>query len=211
VGQVEEGKVSMVRIFISHNHRDKEWATPLAAQLKLAGADVWIDDWEIRPGESIPGRISEGIENAEVVVLLWSQNASKSSWVGAEMDTALTQLLDDQSTRLIPIRLDEAPLPALLKPRRYLRLADSGETQEVVKQILNLDTDQDLIRAIQTTINESGLEFREFLGYGVLVGCPRCGADVNELEAWQATDYQRDDTYAGAECRKCGWQGGGEL
>jgi len=34
------GRIPKVRIFISYNHRDEEWATPLAAQLKLAGADV---------------------------------------------------------------------------------------------------------------------------------------------------------------------------
>jgi hypothetical protein len=104
----------LARIFISYNHHDQDWATPLAAQLKLAGADVWIDKWEIRPGDSIPSKIGEGIATAEVVLLLWSENASKSPWVGAEMDTALTQLLDDASTRLITVRLDDEPLPALL-------------------------------------------------------------------------------------------------
>ena len=54
--------------FISHNHADKAWARELAA--RLAKVDfhgrllrVWLDDWEIHPGDSIPAKIEERPEH----------------------------------------------------------------------------------------------------------------------------------------------------
>ena len=50
-----------MHVFLSHNHRDKDIATLLAAQLRLVGADVWLDDWEIKPGDSIVGKGQRGL------------------------------------------------------------------------------------------------------------------------------------------------------
>jgi hypothetical protein len=59
-----------VHVFLSHNHQDKDVATPLAAQLRLVGADVWLDDWEIKPGDSIVGKVNEALGFADTVILL---------------------------------------------------------------------------------------------------------------------------------------------
>jgi hypothetical protein len=38
-----------MHIFLSHNSKDKEFVRRLAAQLRLGGGDVWLDEWEINP------------------------------------------------------------------------------------------------------------------------------------------------------------------
>jgi DNA-directed RNA polymerase subunit RPC12/RpoP len=76
---------------------------------------------------------------------------------------------------------------------------------------MGLDSNDQYIRAVQAEIEEAGLEFAYFHGYGVAVGCPRCGAPVDELEPWHATDSVRDDEYAGVRCKRCRWEDGGEI
>lgn len=46
-----------VHIFLSHHSKDKEFVRKLAAQVWLAGGDVWLDEWEIKPGDRIPSNI----------------------------------------------------------------------------------------------------------------------------------------------------------
>jgi hypothetical protein len=40
-----------VKIFISHNAKDKDMARLLATMFTDRGVSVWFDSWEIKPGE----------------------------------------------------------------------------------------------------------------------------------------------------------------
>jgi hypothetical protein len=51
-----------VRIFISHNVRDKETARLLATLFTDRGIGVWFDKWEIKAGESITGGIGKVLQ-----------------------------------------------------------------------------------------------------------------------------------------------------
>jgi hypothetical protein len=199
-----------VHVFLSHNHRDKDFVRSLAAQLRLVGVDVWLDEWEIEPGDRIPTKISSALELAETVVVIWSANAAASRWVDAELASALEADLSSGSSRVVPVRLDDTPLPALLRSVAWID-GRSGHAIDVARRLANIGTASEYIKAVQSEIAEAGLEFRYFHGYGVAVGCPRCGASVEDLEQWAATDYDRDDEYAGARCTRCNWEDGGEI
>ncbi|MGH3406791.1 MAG: toll/interleukin-1 receptor domain-containing protein [Streptosporangiaceae bacterium] len=201
-----------MHIFMSHNHLDKDVATPLAAQLRLSGTDVWLDDWEIRPGDSIVGKVNDALGLVDTVLLLWSTNAAASLWVQSEMETAIARRLGDGSVRIIPVRLDDTELPVLLSPLKWVRIDESPSSiGAAVRDIIGLESDQDLLRSIQQTIEDSGFEPRYFHGYGVVFGCPTCGMPSSELIQTHATDYVRDDEYAGVRCPRCRWEGGGEI
>jgi TIR domain len=51
----------------------------------LTGIDVWFDEWEIPTGDSIPGKLDEGLEAFDGFVLLWSADADRSNWVCQEL------------------------------------------------------------------------------------------------------------------------------
>ena len=67
-------------VFLSHSSRDKEVVRELAERLKRDGLRVWFDQWEIKPGDSIPSKIEEGLEHSRVLVLCMSANAFGSDW-----------------------------------------------------------------------------------------------------------------------------------
>jgi hypothetical protein len=137
----------------------------------------------------------------DTVLVLWSKNAARSRWVDAELATVLDRHLGDGSVRVIPIRLDDIELPALLRPHKWLRLEAREDVPDVAMDIAGIKSEREYLKAIQQTIEYADLQFRYFPGYGALIACPRCGRPAHELEHWHATDYKRDDEYAGAKCQ----------
>lgn len=201
------GKAS---VFLSHNTNDKEDVRRLAAAVAATGSHVWFDEWVIRPGDSIPGAIDQGLAQFNIFALVWSAAAASSQWVRTEMDAAITRWVNDRSLRLVPVILDRTPLPMLLGPLRHIDATD-GKHVRVARELLGIESDAAYRMAVQAFIDEAGLDFREFWGVGVLVACRRCGASAENIEGWQETDHQNDRSYVGARCKVCGWSEGSET
>jgi hypothetical protein len=106
--------------------------------------------------------------------------------------------------------LDETALPAMLTPLRFIRLDDKTAMSRATMEILGLQAQRDLIKALQAGLNSLELEHTEFWGVGVLFGCPSCGAGLDAIKGWQSTDDEHDRTYVGARCTECGWEDGSE-
>jgi hypothetical protein len=54
-------------VFLSHSSKDKAVVRPLAERLRKDGLKVWFDEWQIKPGDSIPAKIEEGLEHSCVL------------------------------------------------------------------------------------------------------------------------------------------------
>lgn len=206
-----DGLVNPSHFFLSHNHRDKAVARRLGTQLKLVGADVWFDEWEVKAGDSLPGKVSEGLATANGVIVLWSGNADSSRWVTMEFETAIVRAIGDRRFRLIPVILDDTPLPPLLSARKWVDLRAQDDLDQAVNDIMGFRNDRDRLRAVQETLDLAGLEAQFFYGYGPVVCCPRCGGDVAGIHSWSQVDDRRDATYAGIMCDECGFTDGGEV
>lgn len=199
-----------MHVFLSYNQAEEETARRLGVHLNLVGVDVWFDEWEIHAGDSIPGKLNEGLATFDTFILLWSKNAERSSWVRSELESAIQRGIKERNVRIIPLKLDATELPTLLQPLKWIDLS-STSIPEVVREIMGFSNERDRIRAIQDVLESAQIEVDYFHGYGAIVGCPQCGAGLGAIEAWSATDYERYDQYAGARCRECGWDGGGEV
>src|SRR6266540_7043902 len=82
----------------------------VAERLRADGLRVWLDVWEIRPGDSIPAKIEEGLEHSRVLVLCMSANAFGSDWAQLEAGTFRFRDPLNKERRFIPLRLDDAPI-----------------------------------------------------------------------------------------------------
>ncbi len=104
-------------VFLSHSTKDKSrrgGMRELANRLKKDNLRVWFDEWELKPGDSIPAKIEEGLEGSRVLVLCMSANAFGSEW--AQLETGTSRFRDplNKERRFIPLRLDDAPIKASL-------------------------------------------------------------------------------------------------
>lgn len=67
-------------LFVSYNRTDRALVGSIAERLRRARVRVWYDDWEMKPGDSLRERISDGIENASFFIAVLSPAALSSSW-----------------------------------------------------------------------------------------------------------------------------------
>jgi hypothetical protein len=107
-------------VFLSHTMADKPTVRKLADDLRSAGVRVWIDEAEIRPGDSLLGRIENGITEMECLAVALSPRSVNSAWVQKELDMALISALSDRSIRVIPLLLETCSVPLRLRDLRWI-------------------------------------------------------------------------------------------
>ncbi len=107
-------------VFLSHSSKDKPTVRELAERLRRDGLRVWLDEWEIQPGDPILLKIEEGLEQSRTLVLAMSANAFASEWVTLERQTAMFRDPTNQQRRFIPLRLDDAEIKDALRQFAYV-------------------------------------------------------------------------------------------
>ena len=122
-------------VFLSHSSKDKKIIRPLAEHLKKDGIKVWFDEWEIKPGDSIPAKIEEGLERSRVLVLCMSAHAFGSEWAQLESGTFRFRDPLNKERRFIPLRLDDAPIKGSLGQFLYINWQPADREQDYAKII----------------------------------------------------------------------------
>jgi hypothetical protein len=106
----------MSEVFLSHNSRDKPWVRELHQALAERGVtDVFLDEYAIDPGQRLVPALEGGLADTLMFILVWSGHAASSRWVAVERELALVSHLEGVTRRIVPIRVDDTPLPGFLK------------------------------------------------------------------------------------------------
>lgn len=109
-----------MKVFISHNSKDKSNAESVGQFLLDQGIDVWFDKWEIKAGESLSDKLSDGLVDAQAFLILMSPNSMSSRWVREELRVALQRRIREDDFRIIPVLLEECEIPAFLLDYVYI-------------------------------------------------------------------------------------------
>lgn len=132
----------MSSVFLSHSHADKPFARKLAADLRVAGHAVWIDEAEINIGDSLVAKIREGLDQVDFVAAIISSHSVNSEWVTRELDIASNRELKEKRVVILPLVVERVSLPGFLEGKLY---GDFSEPDSYVAS-LNL-----LLRALGPT------------------------------------------------------------
>ncbi|HEU5438933.1 MAG TPA: TIR domain-containing protein [Ktedonobacterales bacterium] len=89
-------------IFVSHSHRDDAFTSRLVADLRRAGAEVWVDMTGMDPGNFMQ-RISQALDTHEWMVLVLTPAAIGSQYVQEEVFTALHRVKQGRMHGVIPV------------------------------------------------------------------------------------------------------------
>jgi TIR domain len=111
-------KDSKARVFVSHSSKDKPFVRKLVEALKKHLLNVWVDEHEIKVGDSLVGKISEALKDADYLVIVLSQASVSSRWVEQELNAALTNQISGKGV-VLPVLLEDCELPMLLRDRLY--------------------------------------------------------------------------------------------
>ncbi|MBW5892559.1 toll/interleukin-1 receptor domain-containing protein [Pectobacterium polaris] len=112
-------KPTGLKVFISHSSKDKPFAKLLCMDLEANGHIPWLDEWDISVGESIPEKISIGLQNADFIIVILSKNSVSSKWVEREWQIKYWNEIEKGRINVLPILLQDCQIPELLRTKKY--------------------------------------------------------------------------------------------
>jgi tetratricopeptide (TPR) repeat protein len=135
----------MKTVFISYSSKDKEFSERLASDLKGYGLGVWFDQWEIKVGDSIIEKISQGIEQNNFLAIVLSSTSVQSNWVKKELNSALVSEIEKKSIIVLPILYEKCNIPILLQEKKYANFTENYERglKELLSVLLPDDFNND--------------------------------------------------------------------
>lgn len=113
------------KVFLSHASEDKErFVLDFATRLRERGIDVWLDRWEMLPGDSLVRKIfDEGLAQADAVIVVVSKFSIAKPWVREELDIAVVNKIN-KSSKLIPVVIDDCAIPQCLQATLWEKIGD---------------------------------------------------------------------------------------
>lgn len=106
-------------LFISYSHADAEFATKLAQQLFKHKAYVWIDQWELKVGDSLIDKIQNAVEGASALLVVLTKVSVESEWCKKELSSGLIRELEEKRVVVLPILLEDCKIPMFLRDKLY--------------------------------------------------------------------------------------------
>ena len=125
----------MARVFLSYDREDVGCAQSIAVLLESAGHSVWWDR-HIKGGTQFSNEIEKELEQAQAVLVLWSERSVRSAWVRDEAAAGR------DSGRLVPVLLDHAKPPLGFRQYQSIDLRNwkgDGHRDEVSQLLLSID------------------------------------------------------------------------
>ncbi len=170
-------------LFLSYARADRARAERLAAALSKAGYTLWWDAM-IEGGAQFAASIRTALEQADAVVVLWSQHSLDSDWVRDEA------ALGRDRHRLVPLTLDGVEPPLGFRQYQAIDLS-RWRGQATAKEIAAIG------RAIAAVTGNApptpavaAISRRSALGLGA--GAAALAAGGGALLAWQRGLFDRD-------------------
>lgn len=114
------GKLFEYDVFLSYSSKDKSIIHTLAERLKNDGMRVWLDKWSIKPGDSIPLKIQEGLEKSRTLLICMSSAYFESEWGKLEHLSLLFRDPTNKNRRLIPLLIVDCTRPDIIAHFAYI-------------------------------------------------------------------------------------------
>ena len=124
-------------VFLSHNSRDKPAVLQLAEALRASGIRVWLDAWELVPGQPWQEAIEEVIERTKAAVVLVGRDGL-GPWEIPEMRGCLQEYVR-RRLPVIPVLMpgtsSKIDLPLFLRSFTWVDLR-SGVNKEGLNRLI---------------------------------------------------------------------------
>lgn len=122
------------KIFISYNHNDAGLIDMIARRLELEFGrnNIFYDAWSIQPGDSIIGKMNEGLESFTTFFFFISPTSLASKMVSLEWQTALNRAVNND-LKFIAVRIADCNPPTILSDKQYIDLYGEGLDSAVEK------------------------------------------------------------------------------
>ena len=150
----------MTKVFISYARKDgKDVAEFLHDRLSGCGFDLWADKYDLAVGDDFPGAISKALDEADVFIIVISQDALQSEWVNDEINMAMAA-----RCRIMPVvfeGIDNDNIPLMIRTKNYVVTKGIQDWEALSKLVDGIDGGKDIPRVFsmskQTNTNYKGV------------------------------------------------------
>ena len=126
----------MTSVFISHNYMDKPLARKISNNLNYYGIRTWIDESEIKVGDSLIAKIRKGIDDVDYLIALISKYSVESEWVLKELDIAMNKEIERKKVIVLPVLAGKCDLPGFLKGKLYVDMSTARNFSKNIPKLL---------------------------------------------------------------------------
>lgn len=127
-----------LRVFLCHSSNDKQPVREVYQRLTAAGIDAWLDEEKLLPGQDWDYEIQAAVRRSDVVLVFLSQGSvTKEGYLQKE----IRQVLDVADEKpegtifVIPVRLEDCPLPSRLRRWQYVDLLNERSSQRIMRSL----------------------------------------------------------------------------
>ncbi len=94
-------------VFLSHSSEDKlNVVIPFSKELEKLHISYWLDSIELTPGDSLVGKIFNGIKISKLVVVFISKTFLSKGWATNELRSALARQIRENEKIVVPFLID---------------------------------------------------------------------------------------------------------
>lgn len=111
-----------MKIFVSYNHRDLEWAEWVSWELEKSRHQVTLQAWDFTPGANFVLEMHSASTDADRIILILSEDYLTSGFTAAEWSAFFVTDPTARQRHLLPIRVRPCHPQGLLGPIVYLDL-----------------------------------------------------------------------------------------
>jgi len=129
--------MKQIGVFLSHSSDDKVFARRLGNDLRQYGAKVWIDEAEIKIGDSLIDKISEGLSEMQYVIVLLSKYSCDSEWVKRETNIALSKEIQGKKVIVLPCLIEDCDIPLFLIDKKYADFRNASKYVSSRQELIN--------------------------------------------------------------------------
>lgn len=125
------------RVFMSYAKEDLTLVQALAAELRRAAIDVWIDEEQLLPGQDWELEVKRAICDSQAVLACLSpRSVSKTGYVQKEIRIAFeeAQKKPEGAVYLIPVQLEPCTVPRLLHGFHWGEATPAG-VQKIIRTL----------------------------------------------------------------------------
>jgi hypothetical protein len=101
-------------VFLCHSSADKGIVRMVNDDLRRLGATTWLDENNIKVGDSLVGKISDGLKTSQFMAVFLSPESVKSLWTKKEWQSYLSRQLAGSSVTILPVLVEKCEIPAIL-------------------------------------------------------------------------------------------------
>ena len=170
-------------IFISYSRHDKESVEPVAKSLSNSGIKVWLDSWDLIPGQAWKESLEKAIQNSSAIAVFIGP-----SGFGSRQHAEIKEYIET-GKQIIPILLPGAStksLPSDLLTYQWVDLRDKSMQKSELNRLF--------VALGRSTTKENKIEQEQQIADDLLVTGDLTGAQERYEKALKLAQLQNDES-----------------